>query len=92
MTSMPEVAGRNDDRYFGAVTGAPELVVRPLSGWNAQGVYSELSESSRRVDYVGVSLGQSPRPPATDGGLCELLGDDSNHLTGIGSDCPESSL
>ncbi|PLW36088.1 hypothetical protein PCANC_18757 [Puccinia coronata f. sp. avenae] len=28
---------------------APELVVRPLSGWNAQGVYSELSESSRRV-------------------------------------------
>ncbi|PLW55014.1 hypothetical protein PCANC_02534 [Puccinia coronata f. sp. avenae] len=48
MTSMPEVAGRNDDRYFGAVTGAPELVVRPLSGWNAQGVYSELSESSRR--------------------------------------------
>ncbi|PLW21381.1 hypothetical protein PCANC_03833 [Puccinia coronata f. sp. avenae] len=48
MTSMPEVAGRNDDRYFGAVTGGPELVVRPLSGWNAQGVYSELSESSRR--------------------------------------------
>ncbi|PLW09559.1 hypothetical protein PCANC_21262 [Puccinia coronata f. sp. avenae] len=49
--TLPEwcCQGRNDDRYFGAVTGAPELVVRPLSGWNAQGVYSELSESSRRV-------------------------------------------
>jgi hypothetical protein len=34
---------------FGAVTGAPELVVQPLSGWNAQGMYSELAESSRRV-------------------------------------------
>ncbi|PLW12433.1 hypothetical protein PCANC_19156 [Puccinia coronata f. sp. avenae] len=55
--------GRNDDRYFGAVTGAPELVVRPLSGWNAQGVYSELSESSRRVQQLRLS--QSEAEPSS---------------------------
>jgi hypothetical protein len=45
------VQGRNDDSYLGAVTGAPDLVGRPVGGWNAQGMYSELSESSRRVLY-----------------------------------------
>ncbi|PLW11436.1 hypothetical protein PCANC_21274 [Puccinia coronata f. sp. avenae] len=68
--TLPEwcCQGRNDDRYFGAVTGAPELVVRPLSGWNAQGVYSELSESEsirRPMWDVATSLGDAACPCLT---------------------------
>ncbi|PLW11465.1 hypothetical protein PCANC_09516 [Puccinia coronata f. sp. avenae] len=37
------VQGSPIDSSFGEVTGAPELVVGPLDGWNAQGMYSEVS-------------------------------------------------